>query len=103
VFKDAKNRWVRSRTVWNQHAYAITHVNEDGTIPKTSAWTPNWSRSDLNNYRQNIQGSGNVLDAPDLTAQAGPLFTCEGGNAALAVPVCNRGTTPTGTGVTAAF
>src|SRR5207302_2136926 len=37
VYKDAQNRWVRSRTIWNQHAYAVTRVAENGTIPKTSA------------------------------------------------------------------
>src|SRR6185312_15007558 len=42
VYKDAQNRWVRSRMIWNQHAYAVTNVNEDGTIPKTSQWASNW-------------------------------------------------------------
>ncbi len=34
VYSDANDKWVRSRTIWNQHAYAVTHVNEDGTIPR---------------------------------------------------------------------
>jgi hypothetical protein len=34
VYSDARDRWVRSRTIWNQHACAVTHVNEDGTVAK---------------------------------------------------------------------
>jgi hypothetical protein len=43
VYRDASDRWVSSRRVWNQHAYAVTMVDEDGTIPRTSAMRRNWS------------------------------------------------------------
>src|SRR5262249_39166195 len=42
VYKDAANRWVSSRKIWNQHAYAVTNANADGTIPQTSNWAANW-------------------------------------------------------------
>lgn len=103
VFKDARDRWVRSRSIWNQHAYAVTHVGEDGTLPKTSAWASNWATTSLNNFRQNVPGTADGKAIGDLTAQAGPFFTCSGGAATLSVPICNRGTAPVGAGIAVGF
>jgi hypothetical protein len=103
VYKDAQNRWVRSRTIWNQHAYAVTGVNEDGTIPKTSNWASNWTTSGLNNFRQNVPGEANGKAIGDITAQAGPNFVCSGSSAIFEAPVCNRGTAPVGSGVVVGF
>ncbi len=41
VYRDKNNSWAPARSVWNQHAYSITHVNDDLTIPKTA--TPNFT------------------------------------------------------------
>jgi len=90
VYKDANDKWVRSRTIWNQHAYAVTHVNEDGTIPQTSQWPTNWNQAGLNNFRQNVPGTPNGLATGDATAQPSS-FTCVAGAAVMNAPVCNRG------------
>ena len=103
VYKDAKNRWVRSRTIWNQDAYAVTNVNENGTIPSTSTWASNWTTPGLNNFRQNVPGEANGQSIGDLTAQAGPNFVCQGSTAVLDAPICNRGTAPVGAGVVVGF
>lgn len=103
VYEDSADRWVRSRTIWNQHAYAVTNINEDGTVPKTSAWLKNWTVSGLNNFRQNVPGTQNALDIGDLTSQASAAYVCDGGSAMLASPVCNRGTAPIGAGVSVGF
>ena len=103
VFKDAADRWVRSRPIWNQHAYAVTHVNEDGTIPKTSAWLNNWTQPTLNNFRQNVPGNQNATDIGDLTSQVTATYVCDNGSAVLASPICNRGTAPVGAGVSVGF
>ncbi|MBX3203521.1 MAG: hypothetical protein KF764_00570 [Labilithrix sp.] len=103
VYEDAADRWVRSRTIWNQHAYAVTNINEDGTVPKTSVWAKNWTQPNLNNFRQNVPGTQNALDIGDLTAQASASFTCTDGVARLATPICNRGTAPIGAGVSVGF
>ncbi|MCA9707628.1 MAG: VCBS repeat-containing protein [Myxococcales bacterium] len=63
VFGD--DQWVRTRRVWNQHAYHVTNVEEDGTIPAVEQ--PNWSVEGLNNFRQNVQPQGE-FSAPDLVA-----------------------------------
>jgi hypothetical protein len=33
VLRDAGDRWVNARRIWNQHAYHVTNVLENGTIP----------------------------------------------------------------------
>lgn len=63
VYGDANDRWVRTRAIWNQHTYHVTNVSSAGVVP--SPEVDNWTRSDLNNYRQNVQGAG-VFNAPDL-------------------------------------
>ncbi len=104
VFHDVLDRWVGSRTIWNQHAYAVTNINEDGTLPRTSQWLQNWSQPGLNNFRQNVQGSADVNSSPDVTAGRGGLAECTSqGHADLTIRVCNRGTEPVASGVPVAF
>lgn len=62
AFGDPEDRWVRTRTIWNQHAYSITNIEEDGTVPSNPA--PNYTV--FNNYRANRQG-GVPLNSPDAT------------------------------------
>ncbi len=35
VYGDAANSWAPARPLWNQHAYTITNINDDLTIPTT--------------------------------------------------------------------
>jgi hypothetical protein len=64
VYGDAGDNWVRTRRIWNQHAYHITNINADGTLPapESASWV---KPAGLNNYRQSNQGAG-VFNAPDL-------------------------------------
>ncbi len=43
--------WVRAPDTWNQHAFHVTNVNQDLTIPLVEQH--NWLTPGLNNYRQN--------------------------------------------------
>ncbi|MCW5213651.1 hypothetical protein VU04_12190, partial [Desulfobulbus sp. TB] len=65
-FRDAADGWVNTRGIWNQHAYTVTNINDDGTIPAFPA--TNWLEPDLNTFRSNSQGTGTVspFAAPDL-------------------------------------
>ncbi len=104
IFEDASDAWVRSRPIWNQRDYHVTHVGDDGAIPRTSAWAPNWSVPGLNNFRQNTQGSGGERTAPDLTIQPRNGWSCDGSpNQTFVVRVCNRGTEPVASGVSVSF
>lgn len=51
VFGGFDNNWIPARKIWNQHAYYVTNVNEDGSIPAREQ--PNWLTAGLNNFRQN--------------------------------------------------
>ena len=62
IFGDQNNSWVRTRGVWNEHAYHVTNVEEDGTVPQHEL--PNWTQAGLNDFRQNKQ-PGNEFSAPD--------------------------------------
>jgi hypothetical protein len=66
VFSSATNSWVRTRRVWNQHAYHVTNVEEDGTIPVHEL--ANWKQPGLNNFRQNKQ-PGSEFAAPDAVVE----------------------------------
>jgi hypothetical protein len=62
VFSDANNTWVRTPPVWNEHAYHVTNVTPDGTIPMHEL--PNCEQPGLDNFRQNKQ-PGSEFAAPD--------------------------------------
>lgn len=100
VVGDQLGRWVATRPIWNQHAYAVTNVGDGGSIPRTSDWARNWDLPELNNFRQNSPGEGAGAGLmPDLTVRQGKS-TCNGsGLATLSIEVCNRGTEPVGAGI----
>jgi hypothetical protein len=97
VLSDVLDRWVGSRPIWNQHAYAVTNVNDDGTIPRTSQWKANWKDPKLNNFRMNVQGTLDPEKIPDLTGAAAaqppdsPPSCDSNGTYSLKAKVCNRG------------
>lgn len=37
AFRDARNSWMPTRSIWNQHAYHIDNVEDDGSIPAVPA------------------------------------------------------------------
>ena len=103
VYSDAQDKWVRSRMIWNQHAYAVTHVNENGTVPRTSEWKNNWEEPGLNNFRQNVGGTATPQATADTTVQGGIGFSCSGSGAELAANLCNRGANSLGAGMSVSF
>lgn len=105
VLRDAMDRWAASRPIWSQHAYHVTHVSDDGRIPRTSAWTPNHADPTLNHFRMNAQGGLERLGAADLTvAIASGRDLCDAsGEVMLSARVCNRGTNPVPDGARVVF
>ena len=99
VYRDASDGWASSRPIWNQHAYHITNVRDDGTIPRTSEVAASWTTN--NNFRQNDQSEGDA-PGPDLTV--GELQAiCENANTRLQAQVCNRGSSFLDSGVEVIF
>jgi hypothetical protein len=103
VYSDANDQWVSSRRIWNQHAYAVTHVHESGSVPSSSMWTANWTDPQLNNFRQNVPGNANGQATGDTTAGASTAFMCAGGQVTLVVDVCNRGSLAVPDGIPVGF
>ncbi|MEQ9470370.1 MAG: PASTA domain-containing protein, partial [Roseitalea porphyridii] len=61
VFEGAPNEWAPTRSIWNQHSYHVTNVNDDGTIPLVEA--TNWLAPGLNNFRLNTLEPGTHTDS----------------------------------------
>lgn len=99
VWGDASDTWVPTRRIWNQHAYHITNINEDGTMPLVEM--DNWLV--YNNYRQNLPDFSPFL-APDLTVQFDEVdeTPCTD-HVDMIVQVCNEGDLRVGAGVEVAF
>jgi hypothetical protein len=99
VLADTVDRWVNTRSIWNQHAYAVTNIDGTGKVPRTSAWLQNWKQPGLNNFRQNAPGDGVTAGAvPDLTVKRAKV-SCGPGGPTITAEVCNRGTEPVGVGI----
>jgi hypothetical protein len=101
VYGDAQDKWVRTRRVWNQHAYHITNVSGSGGVAGPEA--PSWIvPPGLNNYRQSSQGSG-VFNAPDLQVSLSvSLEPCPNG-VTLVARVSNQGSLGVPAGVLVRF
>lgn len=96
VWRDPLDRWVRTRRIWNQHAYYVTNIQENGSLyaDGTPSDAPNWLNPHLNNFRQNVQLEGQ-FDAPDLTVTALSASrvraTCPVSQITLTMTVSNAG------------
>lgn len=91
VFQDDTNSWVGVRSVWNQHAYSITNIQDDLKVPRQPE--PSWLKH--NSYRLNKQIEGDPLAVADLTV--GYLRVADGGagGSVLTVRVGSAGSLPT--------
>ncbi len=69
VFSSAGRDWVVTRRVWNQHAYSVTNIEEDGHVPPRPQ--RNWVVSGLNNFRQNKQPGLEFAAADAVVSMSG--------------------------------
>lgn len=104
VFRDRTDGWVNTRRIWNQHAYSVTHINDDGTVPAHPI--DNWRTPGLNTFRSNSQGTGSTdpFAAADVTVtevSAG----CDRATGALSLNahVYNQGDAAVSAGLPVAF
>jgi hypothetical protein len=97
VIGDADDSWMPGRPIWNQHAYSITNVEDDGHIPKV----PNQNWLSYNNFRSGdltAATGGALTDAvPVLTDEC--TVECEDGLLRVVVAVGNMGTVDLPAGV----
>lgn len=62
VIGDANHSWQPGRKIWNQHAYHITNVDDDGGIPAVA--DDNWDS--FNNFRSGHTGPNDGLKIPGV-------------------------------------
>ena len=102
ALKSPTDKWVNTRSVWNEHTYHVTNVNLDGTLPwpEPNSWDPKQS----NSYRQNVQGQG-VFSSPDLSAceVRVDMTNCRTAPATATTVVYNGGAIPAMPGITVDF
>ena len=73
--------WSPVRPIWNQQAYAITNVLDDGRIPAMPAWVQNFRTVGLNNFSVNGLGVAPDTTPPVITLNGGDPMTVEVGTA----------------------
>jgi hypothetical protein len=102
ALRSPSDKWVNTRSVWNQHTYHVTNVNLDGTLPFPE---PNsWAKDQSNSYRQNVQGQGQ-FSSPDLSVCAvdADMTNCQSAPAKASAVVYNGGALVSKPGVTVDF
>ncbi len=91
VLGSASSNWPSARTVWNQHAYFITNVEDDLSIPANP--TPNWQL--YNNFRSGAISRQIGASLPDGTLDLDVCLTeCAQDTIKFAVQVGNQGLGP---------
>ena len=88
AWSDPNDSWVRTRPIWNQHAYQITNIEDDGTVPTQELRS--WEF--FNMFRANQQGEV-PLNSPDpaITSFTASLLQCPP-TVNFRVQVVNNGT-----------
>ncbi|MEE2751167.1 MAG: VCBS repeat-containing protein [Myxococcota bacterium] len=81
--------WRSARPVWNQHAYSITNIGDDLTIPSPAS--PNWPT--YNSFRSGSLVEANSAGAPDAVALIDGvcLERCDQGVVLVGVRLGNSG------------
>lgn len=89
VFEHVGDLWSPTRSIWNQHAYHIDNVDEDGAIPQFEA--PSWLSH--NTYRLNTFPGRDPLSSPDLTVSLLRVQQLTGGGFTFSARIGNGGGT----------
>ena len=105
VFHDRLEGWAETRRVWNQHAYSVTNIHDDGTVPAHPA--AHWLQPRLNAFHANVSGylgdGPNPYAASDLTV-SDLTFACgTEGSLKVSARVRNQGAAASPAGVKVAF
>ena len=63
VYHDTQEGWAYTRRIWNQHAYSVTNINDNGSVPAQPG--KHWQLPNLNTFRSNVAGyTGECLPPP---------------------------------------
>ncbi|MFT5686802.1 MAG: hypothetical protein ACI8RZ_007759, partial [Myxococcota bacterium] len=87
VYGDLDDSWAPAREVWNQHAYDISNINDDLTLPSPA--TPGFA--DSNTWHSGVSGAGSGLTV-DLEAEIAEVCIdeCDAGVVYVTLRARNR-------------
>ncbi|BDS13970.1 M43 family zinc metalloprotease [Aureispira anguillae] len=89
VFESNSTPWMPARSVWNQHAYAYTNINDDLTIPRVQQNHHIVGDSCiLNNFLN--QHTNTEFVVPDATVSIDTV-TCDQDSIIITARICNLG------------
>jgi hypothetical protein len=91
VLGAADDDWVSARPIWNQHAYFVSNVEDDGTVEYGKPNYRPYYTSNLNNFRNQAPGRFGAKKAPNLFVSAGEACQEGCGDIELWVQVANEG------------
>ena len=98
VLGAADDDWVSARPMWNQHAYYVTNVQDDGDVEYADPNYSPYTSDDFNSFRQQAPGSFGALAAPNLFPEIELCQEACGEPAIVWVQVGNEGPYITATG-----
>ncbi|MBN2177201.1 MAG: hypothetical protein JW722_06040, partial [Demequinaceae bacterium] len=86
VYESGDLGWMPTRSIWNQHAYSIGNINDDGSVPAhpVASWLTH------NTFRLNSFLDREAFGLPDLAVR-GLVLHGDGPEYSLSVEVENRG------------
>lgn len=89
VWTSAGDPWAEARPIWNQHAFSLTNVEDDGTIPTYPE--PNWLS--YNNFRSATLRVPDGYRGPDLIGEIATVChdQCDAGEVVVWVRLGNQG------------
>lgn len=101
IYGDADNSWAPARKVWNQHAYSITNINDDLSVPTTA--TPNFSS--YNSWHSAFDREAGTSLTDDLEGEILGVCEddCDGGVLRVAGRLINRSDAPLDAGIAVAL
>lgn len=91
VLGAADDNWVSARSWWNQHAYYVTNIEDDGTIGVASPNYAPFNSENLNSFRQQAPGSFGEKAAPNLFVEGFEPCQFECGDFEVQLQIGNEG------------
>ena len=91
VLGAADDDWVSARPWWNQHAYYVTNIDDDGTVGTASPNYDPYYSDDLNSFRQQAPGRFGAKAAPNLILSTETCQIACGDAVTLDVQIANEG------------
>jgi hypothetical protein len=101
VYGDRDNSWAPARKVWNQHAYTITNINDDLSVPQDA--TPNFTV--YNSYHSALSAPPGEALSAELESEILDICEddCDSGTLHVLVRAKNTGSSDVDPGVTLAL